>query len=173
MKSRLWPFLALAGVIVGCGKKHDQRSEVVECSSISLDAKGTMQCLVTLYHWKVADAQKAANARVAELDSLKGWRDDSIWSLDAAKHRRDVQTCTHGNEQLKDCLLVSGWPLKRVTNTVDSVWDSELPKHRRELQTCLAKRDFNLSSCLTLYYKWDSDRALATADSVTRARLAR
>jgi hypothetical protein len=26
---------------------------------------------------------------------------------------------------------------------------------------------------LTLYYKWDSDRALDTADSVTRARLGR
>jgi hypothetical protein len=48
-----------------------------------------------------------------------------------------------------------------------------MPKHRRELQACMAKRDFNLSSCLTLYYKWDSDRALATADSVTRARLGR
>src|ERR1051325_9899744 len=121
--------VALMGA-AACGKKHDQRNEVVECSSISLDAKGTTQCLVTLYHWKVADATKAANARVAELDSLKGWRDNSLWSLDAAKHRRD-------------------------------------------LQTCMAKRDFNLSSCLTLYYKWDSDRALATADSVTRARLGR
>jgi len=60
-----------------------------------------------------------------------------------------------------------------VRKATDSIWNSELPKHRRELQTCVAKRDFNLSSCLTLYYKWDSDRALATADSVTRARLSR
>jgi hypothetical protein len=35
----------------------------------------------------------------------------------------------------------------------------------------MAKRDVNLSSCLTLYYKWESDRAIATADSVARARL--
>jgi len=35
----------------------------------------------------------------------------------------------------------------------------------------MRKRDMNLSSCLTLYYKWDSDRALLTADSVARARL--
>ena len=53
------------------------------------------------------------------------------------------------------------------------MWNAELPAHRRELQTCMAKRDFNLSSCLTLYYKWDPDRALETADSVTRARLGR
>ena len=175
MKSQLRAtslLVALMGA-AACGKKHDQRNEVVECSSISLDAKGTTQCLVTLYHWKVADATKAANARVAELDSLKGWRDDSLWSLDAAKHRRDLQTCTRGTDPLKDCLLVAGWPLRRVSSAVDSVWNSELPKHRRELQTCMAKRDFNLSSCLTLYYKWDSDRALATADSVTRARLGR
>lgn len=173
MKSRVWPVLALAGVLVGCGKKHDKRNEVVECSNISLDAKGTTQCLVQLYHWNVADAQKTANARAAELDSLKAWREDSVWAIDAAKHRKDLQTCRNGADQLKDCLLISGWPLSRVTRTVDSVWDSETPKHRHELQTCMAKRDFNLSSCLTLYYKWDSDRALATADSVTRARLAR
>lgn len=173
MKSRLWPVLALAGVIAGCGKKHDRRSEVVECSGISLDAKGTTQCLVQLYHWTIVDAERAANARAVELDSLKGWREDSVWALDRAKHRKDLQTCNRSPDQLKSCLLVSGWPLSRVNNAVDSVWNAELPKHRRELQTCMAKRDFNLSSCLTLYYKWDSDRALATADSVTRARLGR
>ena len=70
-------------------------------------------------------------------------------------------------------MLVSGWPLPRVKAAQDSVWNAESPKHRRELQTCMAKRDFNLSSCLTLYYKWDSDRAIATADSVTKARLGR
>jgi hypothetical protein len=55
--------------------------------------------------------------------------------------------------------------------TTDSLWQAEAPLHRRELQACMGKRDVNLSSCLTLYYKWDSDRALRTADSVTRARL--
>jgi hypothetical protein len=172
MKSHLAKLVVLlaAVALVACGKKRNMRAEVVECSSISLDAKGTAQCLVQLYHWKVADAQKAATDRLRETDSLKTWREDSVWALDAAKHKKDLQTCTRGDE-LNNCLLVAGWPVRRVKTTVDSVWAAELPKHRRELQACMAKRDVNLSSCLTLYYKWDSDRALATADSVTRARL--
>jgi len=68
-------------------------------------------------------------------------------------------------------LLVAGWPLSRVDATSDSLWKAELPTHRRELQACQSKREMNLSSCLTLYYKWDSDRAIATADSLARVRL--
>ena len=163
--------ITLLIVASACSKKATRRDEVVECSSISLDAKGTTQCLVQLYRWKVDEATTAAQARARELDSLKTWREDSVWALDAAKHRSDLQKCSTGTAPLKECLLIAGWPLGRVRAATDSVWNAELPKHRRELQTCMAKRDFNLSSCLTLYYKWDSDRALATADSVTRARL--
>ena len=175
MKSRAVQFAAMA-LVVGlsaCSKKSTRRDEIVECSSISLDARGTTQCLVQLYRWKVDEATKAAQDRARELDSLKTWHDDSIWALSADKHRRDLQSCTRGTEPLRGCLLIAGWPLSRVRATTDSIWNVEIPKHRRELQTCMAKRDFNLSSCLTLYYKWDSDRALATADSVTRARLGR
>ena len=168
-------FIALGclALLSACSKKRTRRAEVVECSSISLDSKGTVQCLVTLYKWKVGDAQKAADARAHELDSLKNWQEDSVWGLGAAKHRRDLQSCTKTDDQLKTCLLVAGWPLRRVNAAQDSTWNAGMPTHRRELQTCMAKRDFNLSSCLTLYYKWDPDRALATADSVTRARLGR
>lgn len=162
--------LALAGA---CSKKSTRRDQIVECSAISLDAKGTVQCLVGLYKWKVADAQRAADARARELDSIKTWQEDSVWAIDAAKHKRDLQKCGQTDDQLKSCLLVSGWPLKRVNSARDSIWNSHVAQHKKELQTCMAKRDFNLSSCLTLYYKWDPDRALATADSVTRARLAR
>jgi hypothetical protein len=173
MRLHFWKLTALLAIVVlgACGKKRSMRAEVVECSSISLDAKGTAQCLVQLYRWKVEDAQRAATERHREVDSLKTWKDDSVWALDAAKHGRDLQACRRGSEQLNNCLLVSGWPLARVRAAVDSVWTSELPKHRRELQTCMSKRDVNLSSCLTLYYKWDSERALSTADSVTRVRL--
>lgn len=166
-------FLALALVALGaCGKKRNQRAEIVECSSISLDSKGTTQCLVQLYRWKVADAQRAATARHREVDSLKTWKDDSVWNLDAAKHKRDLQTCQRGRaDDLQPCLLVSGWHRSRVTATVESLWAAEAPKHRRELQACMAKRDMNLPSCLTLYYKWESERAIRTADSVTRVRL--
>ena len=174
MKSRALVSIVIALVVaVACGKKTTRRDEIVECSSISLDAKGTTQCLVQLYKWKVDEATRAAQDRAYELDSLKTWKEDSVWALDAAKHRSDLRNCTSRSEPVKDCLLIAGWPLSRVRAATDSIWTAELPQHRRELQTCMAKRDFNLSSCLTLYYKWDSDRALATADSVTRARLGR
>lgn len=165
--------LALLAVttLVACGKKRNMRAEIEECSSISLDAKGTAQCLVQLYRWNVADAQQAATARHREMDSLKTWREDSIWRIDAATHRTQLRTCRRGAEPLDRCLLIAGWPLARVNATAESLWQSELPQHRRELQACMSKRDVNLSSCLTLYYKWDSERALRTADSVTRARL--
>ena len=169
--------LLIALMIVGalaataCGKKRNMRNEIVECSSISLDAKGTTQCLVQLYRWKVADAQKAATARMHELDSLKTSREDSVWQLDAARHKRDFQNCRKTPDQVTNCLLVAGWPLSRVRASAESLWTADLPQHRRELQACMRKRDMNLSSCLTLYYKWDSDRALLTADSVARARL--
>jgi hypothetical protein len=169
---KILAFCTLAGV-AACSKKPTRRGQVVECSSISLDAKGTTECLVQLYHWSPADAHKAATDRAQELESIKAHQDDSVWALDQAKHRRDLQSCRSSDDQLKNCLLVAGWPLHRVNAAQDSIWTADLPKHRHELQTCMAKRDFNLSSCLTLYYKWDSDRALATADSVTRARLGR
>jgi len=162
--------LALTALIA-CGKKRNQRAEIEECSSISLDPKGTTQCLVQLYRWKVADAQQAAIARHRELDSLKTWREDSLWGLDAAKHATQLRTCRRGAEPANSCLLIAGWPLPRVKRTIDSLWQAEAPLHRRELQACMSKRDVNLSSCLTLYYKWDSERALRTADSVTRVRL--
>ena len=162
--------LAVSGVLA-CGKKRNQRAEIVECSSISLDSKGTAQCLVQLYRWTIADATTAAQARHRELDSLKTWREDSVWNLDAARHKTDLQRCRRANEPLNNCLLVAGWPVSRVRHTTDSLWNAELPEHRRELQACMRRREVNLSSCLTLYYKWDSERALATADSVTRARL--
>jgi hypothetical protein len=175
MKSHLVKLVLLACVVAlgACSKKRTRRAEVVECSSISLDPKGTTLCLVQLYKWRLPEAQKAAETRAHELDSLKSWQEDSVWSLSANKHKRDLQACGRGTEQLNNCLLVAGWPLRRVKSTTDSSWNAELPTHRRELQACMAKRDFNLSSCLTLYYKWDSERALATADSVTRARLGR
>jgi len=174
MKSHLvLVVLACVVAVAACTKKRTRRAEVVECSSISLDEKGTTLCLVQLYHWRLTDAQKAASSRAHETDSIRTSQDDSVWHLSAAKHKNDLQSCQRGSEQLYSCLLVAGWPLRRVKATSDSIWNSELPKHRRELQACMAKRDFNLSSCLTLYYKWDSERALATADSVTRARLGR
>lgn len=171
--TRHLPLLALcaATALAACGKKRELAAEVRECSSISLDSKGTTQCLVQLYRWKVADAQVAAVKRHRELDSLKTWQEDSVWNLDAARHKTELRACQRGAEPLDRCLLIAGWPLGRVNATADSLWQAQLPEHRRELQACMRRREVNLSSCLTLYYKWDSERALQTADSVTRARL--
>jgi hypothetical protein len=39
------------------------------------------------------------------------------------------------------------------------------------VQRCVRRRDMNTASCLQLYYKWSSERALALADSIERAKL--
>ncbi|HWC72992.1 MAG TPA: hypothetical protein VG454_03570 [Gemmatimonadales bacterium] len=174
MKHQFWKLTALLALVAlagACSKRRNARAEVVECSSISLDAKGTELCLVQLHRWKVNDARRAAEARQREVDSIKAWQVDSAWATEAPKHRRDLQNCNKTPDQLGDCLIAAGWPLSRVQKTSDSLWKADLPKHRRELDACQAKRDMNLSSCLTLYYKWESDRALATADSLARIRL--
>lgn len=166
---RLLPIALL--LLAGCAKRRDHRAEVVECSSISLDAKGTIQCLVQLYRWDVADATRTATARHRELDSLKTHQEDSVWNLGAAQHRTQLAACRRGADPLDRCLLVSGWPLSRVNVTAESLWQAESSQHLYELHTCQRKKDMNLASCLTLYYKWDSDRALRIADSLTRERL--
>jgi hypothetical protein len=167
---RLLPIVALLA-IAACAKRPDHRAEVVECSSISLDVKGTTQCLVQLYHWDVAQATRTATARHHELDSLKTRGEDSVWNLGAAQHRTQLAACRRGVDPLDRCLLVAGWPLSRVNSTADSLWQTEAQQHLYELHTCERRKDVNLASCLTLYYKWDSDRALRIADSLTRERL--
>jgi hypothetical protein len=167
---RLFPLAALM-LLAACGKKRDQRAEVVECSSISLDAKGTTQCLIQLYHWEPAEAQRTAIARHREVDSLKTRQADSVWNLGAKEHRSQLAACRRGADPLDRCLLVAGWPLSRVNAAADSLWQAEAAQHRYELHACQRRRDVNLASCLTLYYKWDSDRALRIADSLTRERL--
>src|SRR5438105_11884599 len=82
MKSHLvLVVLACVVAVAACSKKRTRRGEVVECSSISLDSKGTTLCLVQLYKWRLTDAQKAAETRTHELDSLKTWQEDSVWHL--------------------------------------------------------------------------------------------
>ena len=73
MKPHLLKLVVLCGLVAlgACSKKRTRRAEVVECSSISLDDKGTTLCLVQLYHWRLPDAQKAASARAHETDSIK------------------------------------------------------------------------------------------------------
>src|SRR2546422_1067325 len=151
MKRQLIALLVLGALAaVGCSKKRNTRNEVAECSSIALDAKGTAQCLVQLYRWKVADAQQAATARMPERHPLKAPRKASVWHRDAAKHKGVSKTSRKSPDQLGNCLLVAGWPLSRGRASAESLWTADLPQHRRELEACMRKRDMNLSSCLTL-----------------------
>jgi hypothetical protein len=163
--------LATLLLLAACGKKRDRHAEVVECSSISFAAKGTAQCLIQLYRWEPAEAERTAVARHGELDSLKTWQEDSVWHLGATQHRSQLAACRRGADPLDRCLLIAGWPLSRVNATAESLWQAEAPQHRYELHACQRRREVNLASCLTLYYKWESDRALRTADSITRERL--
>lgn len=163
--------LLVALAALGCGKSSTKAEQVRECSAISFDTQGTATCLVQLHQWEPAAARAAAVRRHRELDSLKTRQQDSVWNLDAMTHRIELARCRRGPDPLDRCLLTVGWPLARVNAVAESLWQAELPTHRRELQACQARRDVNLASCLTLYYKWDSDRALRIADSITRARL--
>src|SRR3954469_4526735 len=106
MESRALPFIVIALLVASsaCAKKSSRRAEIVECSSISLDAKGTTQCLVQLHGWKVAEATRAAMARQHELDSLKTWREDSAWAVESAKHKRDLENCRKTPDQITNCL---------------------------------------------------------------------
>src|SRR2546428_13807113 len=93
MKSHLAKLIALSCVVIvgACSKSRTRRSEVVECSSISLDAKGTTLCLVQLYHWKLPAAQKAANDRAHESDSIQTWQAASVGGLHAGKHQQELE----------------------------------------------------------------------------------
>src|SRR2546422_2092932 len=100
MKSHLVKVIVLSCVVVvgACSKSRTRRAEVVECSSISLDAKGTTLCLVQLYHWKLPAAQKAANDRAHETDSIKTWQEDSVWGdmeLRSEEHTSELQSRLH------------------------------------------------------------------------------
>src|SRR5258706_11773822 len=92
MKSHHVQLIALTCLLAlaACSKKRTRRAEIVESSSISLDAKGTTQCLVQLYHWKPVEVQQVASTRTHELDSLKTCQEDSVCALRAAIHNRDL-----------------------------------------------------------------------------------
>src|SRR6266508_3139233 len=117
-----WLPLAALALLAACGVKRNLVGEVRECSDISLDAKGTTQCLVQLHRWEPAKARAAAEARHHELDSLKAFHGDSIWRIEQQRHERDIATCQRGADPVDRCLLMAGWPLTRVTRTLDSLW---------------------------------------------------
>ncbi len=169
-----WLIAFLVLPAVGCGKSEAKKQEEVRsCSTISLDAQGTADCLVKLYKWNGTEALATAQRRQLELDSLASWRRDSLWRADSLKHRHDIGQCNTGSMKastMKDCLqLTFGWEEKKAVATADSMWRHDAPRHREEISACSRQRKSSTGSCLMLYYKWPSERALALDDSIRRA----
>lgn len=164
--------LLLIIVLAACKSYARKRTEVARCSDVNTQAQLIALCLVTEHRWKEPAADSAGRARERELDSLRALREDSVWTLDAQRHRRELRECMAMLGEVRDCLLGYGWPEARARRASDSAWRADSAAHRRQIGDCLRReRTANISACLQLYYKWTPERALATNDSVRRAQL--
>ena len=172
-RSRFTAALTLA--LLACGKSAARKAtEVRECSSITMDAKGAAQCLVLQYKWKQTDALRAATAYQHQQDSLNQFRADSAWRADAARHARETTACAKDpSGEVARCLVGYGWADARAAAAGDSLWRHDGAKHGTERSTCLRQRKMQPGACLQLYYKWSPARALAVDDSIRRARMRR
>lgn len=162
--------VAAALTLAGCSKtERGQAQDVERCSAVNTQAQLIALCLISDYGWNEADADAAAKARESQLDSARAFQMDSIWSMDAAKHREEIRRCPDAG--MVDCLILFGWPEERAAAAAESAWRADAPRHQREVQDCVRRqRGANIASCLMLYYKWPDRRALLTNDSVQRAR---
>ncbi len=167
----IWWTAGAALAAAGCGKSEaTKQAELKSCTAISLDVQGAAECLMKLYKWNPTEARSAAQTKHHELDSLAAWRADSQWRADSLKHRREIGLCNTGS--MKECLAITfGWDEKKAAATADSVWRHDAPRHRAEISACSRQRKSSTGSCLMLYYKWPSERALALDDSIRRAAL--
>jgi len=166
--------VALASLaIAACGKSEAKKhEEILSCSTSSLDARGISACLVAMYRWKEAEAAVAGRVRQREVDSIARLQRDSLWRLDAARHRQELAKCAPQGGDVARCLGDNfAWDPERATTTFDSVWHAEAPQHRGQIQRCALQRKSSVGSCLMLYYKWDPKHALALDDSLVRAKM--
>ena len=146
-----------------------RQQQVRTCTAISVDVAGTVECLVRMHDWKRPEALAAARAYQRVVDSTRAQSEDSLWTIDAAAHRRDVERCK--GHEMADCLRLAGWSDAYAKHATDSVWDRNKDRHTGELADCARRSRGNPASCLMLSYQWDSDRAQATGDSIMRARM--
>jgi len=167
------PVLLLALAALSCGKSDaTKRKEVRECSAITVDLDGAATCLEAQYRWKRSEALAAAQLYQRERDSLAQAQADSLWRLDAKRHRREIDQCRLGS--VSSCLQENfGWAAPRAKATDDSIWRMEAPKHREQMRACGRRKDMGMGACLQLYYKWGPDRAIALDDSIRRAEAQR
>lgn len=157
--------------LLGCSKSdEDRRGEVRRCSAVNTQAELIAVCLTSEHGWKDAEADSAARREARQLDSTRTAQEDSMWNADSADHRAALRQCGIGND-VKECLLLRfGWSDARATRAADSLWARNADRHLREVRSCARGRN-PMASCLMLNYKWNAPRAMATEDSVRRARM--
>jgi len=164
--------LLCAAGAAGCNRTSRELArlqEVRTCTAISVDNAGAAECLVRMHNWKPAEAMAAARRYQRVVDSTRARQEDSLWTMDAAAHRRDVERCQ--GHDMAQCLTLAGWSEAHAKQATDSVWDRNKDRHTRELTDCARRSRGNPAPCLMLSYQWDSDRAQAAGDSIMRARM--
>ena len=158
--------------LAACSSAEKKRTQVQNCSAISLDAPGIARCLVAQYGWKDAAAQEAGVVRQHELDSIARWQRDSTWSADGPRHHQELVKCADARGDVARCLTETyGWDDQHAVAAFDSVWQHDGAQHAKEVRDCQRQGKGRIGSCLMLYHKWEPKRALAVDDSIERARI--
>lgn len=162
---------ALAALACGGKSLEEQQQDVAACSRVNTDASLIALCLVTDHDWDDSAADRAGRRRAHELDSIRTWQEDSAFNVDSVQHKRDIRECS-GGDIMRDCLKLRGWPDDRATRAADSLWRRDAARHLLQARSCATQRREPIASCLVLHYRWSNERALATQDSIQRARMA-
>jgi hypothetical protein len=168
---RRLPAFILLAAMAACSSAGKKRSQVVNCSAISLDAPGIARCLVAQYRWSEDAARTAGVARQAELDSIARFQRDSLWSAQGKRHHDEARMCADARGDIARCLVETyGWDDEHAAAAFDSVWRIDGAKHAKEVRECQRKGGA-VASCLMLFHKWDPKHALAVDDSIARAKI--
>src|SRR5438128_5351144 len=110
--TKAWFAAAVAASSLACFKSAAKKAaEVRECSRITMDAKGTAQCLVLQYKWNQAAALTAATKYQQEQDAIAQLHADSTWRAEAARHKKEIAECAKDpSGDVTRCLMGYGWP---------------------------------------------------------------
>lgn len=149
-----------------------KRKDVLACSAIHPQAPEMALCLETDHSWPTSDAERAARSRQHEIDSIANVQLDSMNRADIGIHRKQINQCK-SDDDVAACLESLGWTTEAATVAADSAWHASDATHRTDLRRCMGQNKMSVSSCLLLYPHWPPSRALATNDSIQRARMAR
>src|SRR2546425_3259361 len=170
--TKAWFAAAVAASSLACFKSAAKKAaEVRECSRITMDAKGTAQCLVLQYKWNQAAALTAATKYQQEQDAIAQLHADSTWRAEAARHRKEIAECAKDpSGDVTRCLVGYGWAEARAADTEDSLWRHDASTHRQEVATCTRQRKTQAGTCLQRYYERTPTRASPADHSSHRGR---